>query len=880
MGNNDKIDSHILILPQEMKYDVLISNGEMIKKPVNDVFQSEIHKNGSMDNLREQLTIDEIHERLIAGCSFVGGKWKKGSQKRREENLEYKQFLNLDFDGCMSIEEFLKRAEEMELLPNIIHTSSSHLKDGKTEKFRAIYVLDRPAYKDEFKYNTDLLVKNFGGYEKWRFARKSDGSIKKEIVKEGIDPSSKKYNQIMYGYCNSDKTNLFSKVYHYEALKVQKVPQSVKDKREKIERESAEIAKAIRGWDLEFFEEYPLHNQFVMGDADTFGGPGTGTFPNLLEVAYNYYSLGEEERFKERLERYEGRSASQFESIKSKVDLYPSEDFTLWLLENPKTPKNLRDELAYKKAHFSIYEHDYGYRYIKKEHKGEKITYKSLLITDFTLELTELIQGSTSEEISYRVWKDGRVIKEASADVSMLNTKQKFNQSIGFANFMGGTDFYLGCLKAYLIEKYKKRVVTGVDKVSYKHGIYVGNKAAIDSDGKSVKNYTLLKSHEGIRGSIELQTPITEAEKEVVREALFNFNNPMKSAMIMGWIGATFLKPHTTIQFPYLFITGGHGSGKTSTADLLSSFYSIDGTSNRVNADGITKFTISKMAASSEFIPLHMDEFKLNMMTPTQAGLASSFMRTAYDRGQLPRGRADQGYNEYYLTAPVLVTGETQTEEEAIRDRSILLDFNGNEKDKRFKILLKNKHLLKKLGHTALREALSKESDVVKRRHKEFEEFLLGQGLADRESRNMAWVFLGLRFWESIMGKCVEYKEVLEWHKSLALEMKKPPLEKFLDAVEELYHGGYIRWDEHFKIVSNDLRLNWPKFYPALKLGVNDGVTQYEILTPKDLKKYLGHLKGVDTSKATLIDSRKPRCVSIPLEKEWGIGIVCDRVRE
>ena len=132
--------------------------------------------------------------------------------------------------------------------------------------------------------------------------------------------------------------------------------------------------------------------------------------------------------------------------------------------------------------------------------------------------------------------------------------------------------------------------------------------------------------------------------------------------------------------------------------------------------------------------------------------------------------------------------------------------------------------------------------------------------------------YVNFRTYEDHFCEARPYKEERK-------EVQKAPLEKFLDTLEDLYQGGYISYDDHFKIVNNELRIDWPKFYPTLKKGVADGVTAYDTLTTKDLKKYIGTLDGVELRKRTRIGNKKPWCVSIKVDKAWGMEIITDVVR-
>ena len=160
-------------------------------------------------------------------------------------------------------------------------------------------------------------------------------------------------------------------------------------------------------------------------------------------------------------------------------------------------------------------------------------------------------------------------------------------------------------------------------------------------------------------GTIETEEAITQEEIEVIKEAFFNFNHPFKSRLILGWFGATFLKPLINYKFPYLFIVGGPGAGKSSTIEL---FQNLTGSKeqNVSNAGGVTLFSIAKKGASSNMIPYWIDEYKLYKIPEKQQNLLSEVLRMVYNQLPITRGRADQTTISYKFTAPLILTGKQE----------------------------------------------------------------------------------------------------------------------------------------------------------------------------------------------------------------------------
>lgn len=74
--------------------------------------------------------------------------------RRIKENIEFIGALVLDYDGGLSIQEAMDRFKEY---CHVGYTTHSHLKDGKTEKFRVVIKLEKPISVRASDNQTDIL---------------------------------------------------------------------------------------------------------------------------------------------------------------------------------------------------------------------------------------------------------------------------------------------------------------------------------------------------------------------------------------------------------------------------------------------------------------------------------------------------------------------------------------------------------------------------------------------------------------------------------------------------------------------------------------------------------------------------------------------------
>ncbi|MEX2189546.1 MAG: BT4734/BF3469 family protein, partial [Bacteroidota bacterium] len=163
-----------------------------------------------------------------------------------------------------------------------------------------------------------------------------------------------------------------------------------------------------------------------------------------------------------------------------------------------------------------------------------------------------------------------------------------------------------------------------------------------------------------------------------------SINDPNVILPWIGWTFASVLKPRMLRilgGFPLLFVHGAKGTGKTSTAGLMMK---ILGYKDR-NPRSVTMkpFPILKLLSSTNAIPVFLDEYKRDMPIDHLNNI-HRYIRRVYNAEVESKGRADQTTVDYYLTAPLVVMGEWDITEPAIKERVLMSRFTGvveNNKD-------------------------------------------------------------------------------------------------------------------------------------------------------------------------------------------------------
>lgn len=208
-----------------------------------------------------------------------------------------------------------------------------------------------------------------------------------------------------------------------------------------------------------------------------------------------------------------------------------------------------------------------------------------------------------------------------------------------------------------------------------------------------------------------------------------------------------------------------------------------------VAAGQTTAFTLMKDSASSNTIPMALDEFKPSKIDSYRLAPLLNHFRNSYDGQEGIRGRADQTTVSYELLAPLVVAGEESPDEAAIRERSIELLFS--KKDLKpveyraaFQRLCASADLLGSLGHSLLNIALKTKPAEC---YSWYEEALGGfnKELPSRVVNNLACMVAGLRLMEKLCSSLG-----LTWHETFPYAIA--PCTKYIEyaAKEYLLDGG------------------------------------------------------------------------------------------
>lgn len=485
-------------------------------------------------------------------------------------------------------------------------------------------------------------------------------------------------------------------------------------------------------------------------------------------------------------------------------------------------------------------------------------------ITNFVFRPVEMIVSEDETQLT----ADLVTVRGETYRLTFMTTdfsnQQKFknllNKNTIALSYLGG-DGDLELLKTYVseLEWDEKRGVKAMG--IYEHGgrlVFVSKDGAIESGGAAVLDIVQLDKYKSIESDIISRDPLPKESLTAIGKLLTSYNEPAKTVSILAWAAGCFIKEHLRlrgIKFPHLFLIGEAGSGKSTTLERV--LLPIFSSTRVIAATQVTAFTLMKESASSNLIPLPLDEFKPSKMDRIKIATLYNHFRDSYDGHEGVRGRADLSVVTYDLCAPLIVAGEESADEAAIRERSIELLFSKKDlknADHRtaFNRILSQEELLSDFGRTVLNTALKTVPSDAENWYNEGKE-KFNSDLPSRIVSNLACCWAGLRLLEKV---CIDYNLAFDAVFQFNMDICVKYME--LAAKDYLLDGGTNNQsivEQTFEIMAR-MKLD-PKVYYKIDGGrlylwltpVYDLYTKYrkdyaivgEVLTYAQFKKQLQH---------------------------------------
>ncbi|MBV7273742.1 hypothetical protein JMF89_09725 [Clostridiaceae bacterium UIB06] len=506
-----------------------------------------------------------------------------------------------------------------------------------------------------------------------------------------------------------------------------------------------------------------------------------------------------------------------------------------------------------------------------KYYKGKKV-----FITNFIIEPKHIIISPYEDLIKCELKQcNSNRVEERIFTPQDFNDALSFKKAVNsFSMIFNGSTSDLQHIKAAVSEN-TTNIITGVTyeglhKIN-KQWFFVDNDNAVSEKLYFNSSALVLEDFREAHSNL-LEFPcITKEELRKIAPSLFNFNALSVTATLIPYLCGLFLKgklEHIGIKYNHLLIEGQSGSGKSQTLENIAApLLGYNG--NILDASTCTNFAFTKLASSSNFLPLIIDEYKPKKIGTYRVNLISNIMRNSYDAHKTIKGTQNLGKNiEFIPRSSVILCGEMGITETANIERSlkIFLSTSNLTKDtkKNFVNLKENSELLSKLGNSLLMGGLKMSEENLKTAYNMFYKKFSGDNIhSERIKESITNALLGLSLLLEVFADLgLNFKEATGYSsKDIETALKTSVVKELLEdnaksksvvditletlnrmaANGELVQGADYNCTKDFD-GDKVLRLNYTVFYDRLLKYCKDHNLDIEVLTLGGFKKQISKM--------------------------------------
>ncbi len=526
-------------------------------------------------------------------------------------------------------------------------------------------------------------------------------------------------------------------------------------------------------------------------------------------------------------------------------------------------------------------------------------------ISTFVIELKEIIHNDLDSELYY---KCNFISQEYSQEITFkakeMNNKTNFMDLLQHPSFsFSGSLNDLQEIKK-ILSRQPYKTLRGVSYIGFhdveKKRVFITQDKAIDSNFKEITDLTINEEHQVVTTDILKQNEITKDELVELSKHLFKFNDLKITSSIISMLPVFMMKPllfKENIKTQHLIIYGEAGSGKSQTVEnIVLPFFSLD-KQDVLSCSNVTQFSLLRALSNTNSLPVILEEYKPSFLSESQVRMISDNLRNTYDCHNATRGTRSQQLIHYPMLAPIVLIGEEGQEETAIKERSIILNFNKQSRENREKHFFYLKHnpgLLQRFGRSILNKIMVSDSRELTGKRQE----LMGKFIADEITED--------RVRDSIGNLLLGFSLILGVYKDLGVHFEKTTNVKVTDVIKALNENLFREvldesrttksvidntielfsvmvetrnadFNHDYTVVNgNELALNVSSLYPKLTKFVREYNINTEIITnQRQFTRQLRNTKYFMDYKPVKFDSKLRRAyvLNIDLLEEKNIDI-------
>lgn len=225
----------------------------------------------------------------------------------------------------------------------------------------------------------------------------------------------------------------------------------------------------------------------------------------------------------------------------------------------------------------------------------------------------------------------------------------------------------------------------------------------------------------------------------VVKDRLSESIGKYQASLALGWVSAIVYMEETFDAcgcFPFLFITGRRGSGKSTVAEWLMNFFGLENAGKM--ASDTTQVGLQRYLSYYSSLPVFVDEYRNTKDIVRKNG----FLRNCYNRQSAGKGiKSSFGVREAKIRGTLLLSGEETPEDNALLTRCIpILITEKNRLNNHFNWFMSNRV---NFSYHIYNLIQNRQVDHFKGMLTEGKDFFAGQGVDDRIATNYAIVAAG-----------------------------------------------------------------------------------------------------------------------------------------
>jgi hypothetical protein len=357
--------------------------------------------------------------------------------------------------------------------------------------------------------------------------------------------------------------------------------------------------------------------------------------------------------------------------------------------------------------------------------------------------------------------------------------------------------------------------------------LWVFGNVALDREGKELrpdKNHIFWMEKKGIKpiplgitsGKMQISEGIpyvslTPCDIKEIKQRLSDTIGEIEAAKCLGWASAI---PYLEDIFdaygcyPFLFITGRTGSGKSTIAEWITCLFGIEDAGKSLSQT--TVVAIQRSLGYYSSLPVFLDEFR----NTSDIAFKTGFLRNVYNRQSSGKGiKSNFGIREAKVRGTLIIAGEETPNDNAILNRSILIEvIKKNRITNHYEWFQKNKAKFSWHIFNIIKNKQSQQKDFMRILNEAKEYLTHNSGVDDRTAVNHAVICAGhaLAFGE----KDTDFADmIIQEAKKTNVEFQRDNIiHTFIKDLQVMVHSGVLK-DKYWLIEDGKIYLYFEGLY-------------------------------------------------------------------